>query len=311
MIKLFYKPVLFLFLVFIQAVSFAQPFSVEVIIKNQPDNKISFGAVRGDDFIERGIAFAENGIVRFRFREGAETGVYRIVLGKTKYAEVMNEEPQQLDFIFNGENIVLETNFKAPETETNVIQSAENEVWFLFKTKERVIQTELKELTQEVDYYWETNKKEKAIKAADELNRLQIEHDLFITQWVKNADTLFAAKLIATYRLPMLDGYLTKEQRNELFKREYLKAIDFSDESLLNSQAYTDRVFNYLVSYNKKGMTSAEREKAYEKAVDEIVANVNKNQTVYKFIMNYIKHGFKVLKLDSVIAYINEKYPTE
>ena len=311
MIKLYYKPVFLLFFAFIQAVSFAQPFSVEVIIKNQPDNKISFGAVRGDDFFEKGIAFAENGVVRFKFREDAEAGVYRIVLGKTKYAEVMDEGPQQLDFIFNGEDIVLETNFKAPETETNVIQSAENEAWFLFKTKERVIKNELNELTQEVDYYWGKNEKEKAIKAADELNRLQIEHDLFITQWVKKADTLFAAKLIATYRQPMLDGYLTKQQRGELFKREYLKAIDFSDEALLNSQAYTDRVFNYLVSYNKKGMTKTEREKAYEKAVDEIVANTNKNKTVYKYILNYIEHGFEVLKLDGVITYINEKYPAD
>ncbi len=310
MAKLFYKPAFLLFFAFIQAVSFAQPFAVEVIIKNQPDKKIVFGAVQGDDFIEKGSAFAENGVVRFKFDDDAEAGVYRIVLGKTKYAEVMDEGPQQLDFIFNGEDIVLETNFKAPETETNVIQSAENEAWFLFKTKERVIKTELDELTQEVDYYWEADEKEKAIKKADELNRLQIEHDLFITQWVQKTDSMFVAKLIATYRQPMLDGYLTKEQRNELFKREYLNAIDFSDELLLNSQAYTDRVFNYLVSYNKKGMTKTEREKAYEKAVDEIVANTNKNEKVYKFIMKYILHGFEVLQLDGVITYINKKYPT-
>ncbi len=308
MAKLVLNAAVFLLFSLVSTICFSQPFSVEVIIKNQPDNKIFFGAIKGDDFIKKDSAFAKNGVVHFEFQENAEPGIYRLIFGKTTYAKVMGEEPQQLDFIFNNEDIVLETDFKSPEKSAKVIQSAENENWFLFKTKNSIIKSELKELTTEVDYYWGKNDKENAIKIADELNRLQIEHDLFITQWVKKTDTLFAGKLIATYREPMLDGYLTEEQRTVLFKREYLKTIKFTDEELINSQAYTDRIFNYLVSYNKKGMTQNQRIEAYKKAVDEIVANTNQNKKVFAFIIGYLKHGFGVLHLDEVNAYITGKY---
>ncbi len=135
-----------------------------------------------------------------------------------------------------------------------------------------------------------------------------MEYDLFVTRTAKKNGERFAAKLINTFREPLLDGYLTKEQRKELFQREYFKNLDFTDEALINSQAYTNNIFKYLISYNRKDLTQEEREKEYIKAVDIIIANTNKNKTVYEFILNYIVHGFEVLKLEKVIDYIAENY---
>ncbi len=308
MIQVLNKLVATIFLITIGMLNFAQPYSVGIIIKNLPDNPVILGAVKGDKFIAVDTAFAEKELVRFIMPKTANTGMYRVVMGQTTYAKVMNETPQQLDFIFNNEDIVLETDFKLPETKTKVIQSAENEIWFNFIKKEQIIKQNINELENGLNYYWAKDDTDNAIKSATEYNQLQMEYDLFVTRTAKQNEGRFAAELINTFREPLLDGYLTKEQRKELFQKEYFKNLDFTDEALINSQAYTDNIFRYLISYNKKDLTQEEREKEYIKAVDIIIANTNKNEVVYEFILKYIVHGFEVLKLKNVIAYIAENY---
>ena len=87
-----------------------------------------------------------------------------------------------------------------------------------------------------------------------------------------------------------------------------MKSLDFSYESLIYSQAYTDKVFQYLLSYNQSGLTQQQREKEYIKAVDIILTNTNKNKEVFEFIQEYLIHGFEVLKLERVVSYIRENY---
>ena len=308
MLNFFHKYIFAITLLFIAMVNFAQPHSIGIIIKNQPDNQIVFGALKGDDFIAIDTAFAEKELVRFELPKGANVGMYRIIMGQTSYAKVMNEAPQQLDFIFNNEDIVLETDFKSPETNTKVIQSEENGIWFNFIKKEKFIKQDLNEREKEVNYYWAKDDTDNAIKSATEYNQLQLEYDLFVTSTAKQYEGRFAAKLISNFREPLLDGYLTESQRKELFQKDFFKALDFTDEALMNSQVYTDNVFNYLISYNDIGITSKQREQEYIKAVDIILTNTNKNEKVYEFVLKYLVHGFEVLQLENVIEYIAENY---
>lgn len=304
------KYVLIILLVLSVIQCFSQSHKIGIIVKNQPNIPIFIGAVKGDNFTAKDSAFAKNGLVRFTFPKGSGTGIYRIILGQTTYAKVMSEAPQQLDFIFNNEDIALKTDFKLPFDSLKIIQSEENKVWFSFLKKNKKLKQHLSELEKEVNYYWSKNDSEDAIKKANDYNQLQIESDLFITQTAKANEGLYAARLIKTFREPIFDGFLTELQRKELFKKEYFKTVDFTDETLINSQAYTDKVFNYLVSYNQKGFTQDQRELEYIKAVDVILGNTNtnKNEKVYEFILNYLVHGFEVLKLDNVLNYIAENY---
>jgi hypothetical protein len=115
--------------------------------------------------------------------------------------------------------------------------------------------------------------------------------------------------MILNQRLPILDGYLTIEERNEVYKTDFFKMLDFSDERLIQSPVYTDKVFEYLVSYNNPDFTKEQREDSYVKAVDIVLPAVNKNENVYRFIRNYLINGFKMLQLQRVIDYVNKKYP--
>jgi len=115
--------------------------------------------------------------------------------------------------------------------------------------------------------------------------------------------------IIYNQRLPVLDGYLTKDERNEVYRKDFFKVLDFSDERLIQSSVYTDKVFEYLVSYNIPEFSQKQREDAYIKAVDIVLPAVNKNKNVYSFIRNYLLNGFKMLQLQHVIDYVNKNYP--
>ncbi|MCG6188517.1 TlpA family protein disulfide reductase [Maribellus maritimus] len=286
----------------------AQDFTLEITIENQPDNLITLGEVKGDKFTPIDSAQAENNVVRFTFPGNTHTGVYRLILGQTLVAKVMNEAPQQLDLIFNGENIILKTDFNAPEDRLQVILSEENRVWHEFKRREILFREELNTLEKEVDYYSGKNSSEKLAASIENYNRLQKRRDEFITEITDKNNQLLASRMILLFREPFLDGYLSPELRKKIFQTEYLKNKNFANDTLIYSQVYTDIIFSYLVSFNQKNYTPVQRENEYKKAVDIILPATNQNPKVYEFILDYLIHGFEVLQMGNVLSYIGENY---
>ncbi|HPE76895.1 MAG TPA: hypothetical protein PLC80_12455 [Draconibacterium sp.] len=290
--------------------SFAQTFSVEVQLKNQPDNKIVFGSVKGDDFtaIDSTSLKQSFGKIKFTFPENAHPGVYRINLGTTTAGKILNEPPQTIDFVFDNENLVFDTDFKAPVDNLKIIKSKENTAWFGFLEKDKIIRQNIETLATEIDNFWMKGDTAKVISKANEFNQLQMERDMFISKTLDENRGLFASLMIKNLREPLLDGYLTPAERKLTYKKEFFKTVDFSDPLLINSTIYTDNIFKYLVNYNQYDFTQKQREAEYIKALDVIVPNIKSNDEVYRFLMTYLVHGFEVLKMENVISYISKKY---
>jgi peroxiredoxin len=317
----------------------AQPFSLDVKIKNQPDNPVIIGSVRGDKFLPLDtipIQIAEGTPVSkrllFTFPDELDAGVYRLVFGQTTYSRVMGEPPQQLDFIFNHENISFETDFKAPNDSLLILNSEENRLWFSFLASDKKLKTAIEELEKEVDYYRnrlvdsgnmlaekELNElRVKASEKANQFNQLQMERDMFISGIADEHKNLFAGKMIKCCREPFRDGYLSSEERREFVQKDYFRHVDFTDESLINSSVLTDKVFNFLVTFNQKGFTKEQREQAYIKAVDiimelagsrdDVAGEENPAGLMYEFILGYLVNGFEILKMDNVLSFINDNY---
>lgn len=304
---------------------YAQPYSFEVDLNNQPDNHIVLGKIRGDNFqpldtilLHRGKS-ANQKKAAYTFSENSNPGMYRLDLGKTTYAKVMNEPPQQLDFIFNNEEIILETDFEAPEEDLLVVLSEENRVWFEFLQKEKNFQNQFHDLAVELVYYRKKTatiesdsllkqNKTKWEATAMKYNEIQTQRSELIAEISERYPELFATKLIKMYTEPFLDGFLSDKERQEQFQKDFFNSLDFTDESLINSSVYTDKIFKYLTSYNRPGFTKPQLEQEYMKAVDVVLTNVNENQKVYEFILNYLVHGFEVLKMENVLNYIADNY---
>lgn len=303
------KTVWLLISVFISIHSFSQPFTLEVKVKNQPVNKIILGTISGDRFTPVDSLPAQNNSVRFKFPPNAVPGMYRLVFGHTLYAKIMNDPPQQIDFVFNNEHIIFETDFNTPEDSLQVILSEENRIWFEFRGKEKQFQKDLNELEAEIGYYQQAAQPAEAAVRIEKYNRLQKERDHYLLATAEKNPERLAAKWIKLYREPFLDGNLTPQERKELFQKEYFTNVDFNDETLFYSSVGSDRVFRYLTSYNQKGWTKKQLEQDYCKAVDVVFAGTSQNPKVAQFIRDYVIQGFEILKMDTVIEYIRNQYP--
>ena len=287
----------------------AQTFTVEVQIKNQQAGNIIFGSIKGDDFtaIDSTSLRQPVGKIKFAFPENAHPGVYRIIFGLTPAAKVLNEPPQQLDFIFDNENLVFDTDFKGPVENLKVIKSKENSVWYEFLAKDDIIRQNIKMIEDKIDNSRLTGNSN-VTDLANEYNQLQMERDMFVVQTSQDNKGLFVSQMIKNLRVPVLDGYLTTDERRLSFKKEFFKLLDFSDPALINTAVYSDNIFKYLVMYNQINFTEKQREEEYMKALDIIIPNIKSNDEVYRFLMDYLIHGFNVLQLKNILGYISKKY---
>lgn len=299
-----------IFLLCISGIAQAQTFTIKAQIKNFPQGNIVFGYIQGDEFtaLDTAVLNQSFGLVEFEFPPNAHPGVYRINMGKSAAARVLNEPPQTFDVIFDNENIAIETDFKAPVKNLRVMESKENAAWYEFLAKDEIIRQSIELVEKEINSNWQKGDTAKVVELATEFNQLQMERDMFVTEWTNKTRGLFASQMIKNLRVPILDGYLTSDERKESFKKEFFRTLDFSDPALINSAIYTDNLFKYLVMFNRYDYTEKKREEEYKKALDNIVPNIKQNDEVYRFLMDYLTHGFNVLRMPNIITYISDKY---
>ena len=300
----------------------AQPFNLRVNIINQPSVPIIVGSLMGDKFtpfdsIHPVISLNDKGIsmaaINLYFPKDAVTGMYRIIFGQTTYAKIMNEPPQYLDFVFNNEDIHLITDFRAPDDSVQVVQSDENKIWFSFLKEEKRIIEQLNLAQLELEFY---QSKESSAKDMEKMlsdcilrfNQLQTHKSDLIERTLGLNPDMFASRLVKMYREPFLNGNLSVDERDQIYKDNFFNQLDFSDESLMNSSVLTKKVFVYLMNYAKKGLSREKQEEEFMKAIDAILTNVNQNEKVYEFILDYLVTGFEQLKMDNLITYIAQKY---
>lgn len=310
----------------------AQYYSLQIVIKNQPDNPVVLGTVSGEKFTPVDTLFPKKAgndqltkLVRYQFPKDAVNGMYRIIFGQTTYALVMDEPPQQLDFFYNNETVVFETDFKNPQTSLKISQSEENKVWFDFLKREKILREQIELIEEEVDYYHSEVSQIKSSSLpsgemeavlsgkANEFNKLQMEREGFVEKTVQDNQKMLVSTFINLYREPFRDAFLNPKERLEHYQREYFIYVDFNDERLIRSSVLTDKIFNYLVSWNQPGYTRTQREIAYIKAVNGIMSKVKPeggaaNPKVADFILDYLKTGFNRLGMDNIVKYINERY---
>jgi thiol-disulfide isomerase/thioredoxin len=327
-------PLLFIGLFCLQVITLAQPYTLKVEIKNHPFNSVVIGKIKGDhitgaDTVATQNLLAAKGplkLISYNFPSDAQPGMYRMVFGQTTYAKVMDEPPQQLDFIFNNEHIRFLTDFKAPADSLQIISSDENKTWFTFLKQEAEYRQKLKELEMEVNYFQtraaepiqdmatggNTGMEEKAASVANSFNVMQMERERLISNSIDANEGLFAARLIKMFHEPFRDGYYSAAERNTLWQDNYFRYTDFSDEALINSSLLTDRIFSYLVTYNQKDFSHEQRERAYIKAVNAVMQKIEndagKGGAVYEFVLDYLIDGFEGLKMTNVLAWMADKY---
>lgn len=297
-----------LVLVLSSLLSYGKNYQVKLHIKNLPDdsNPILLRIYNGNMYVLDSTALKENETVTFEIPENTNAGLLKAILGMSTYAKYMNGQPTEVNFLFNHEDVELNLDFKNPQESIEVVHSKENSIYQEFQKSDVVFFRKLGLLEQVVLNY--PDKDEFYQKALEYYKKYQIQREKFIDKYYNLYKNTLAGKIIKTQKLPFTEGDISREQRDSIFKAQYLDKIEFNDTTLLYTDVYTNKVYQYIQMYMNRNASPRENEANIIQAIDLLVPRLDVNPTIQQHLLQFLIGGFEDMKLEEVLAHISQNY---
>jgi peroxiredoxin len=223
-------------------------------------------------------------------------GFYRLALDNNR----------RVDFIYDNEDVELVTDSINIFDNLKVIKSESNKIYYDFvklnkdyKTKTELLEIILANYPREDDYYQITK---------DKLRQLQNDYLYFVNVTSQVKPNSFIAKYVRTTQLPVIESDSSSNDQLLYLKTHALDKVNFNDDELVYSDAFTNKTIEYLTYYRNPQLTLELLEKEFIIAVDTILNKAKVNEIVYTHIVEYLLDGFKEYGFDNVINYIVENY---
>jgi peroxiredoxin len=224
------------------------------------------------------------------------SGFYRLVFNNKKW----------IDFVYDNEDVEIQTNANNALDSLKVIKSESNKIYYEFiklnkdyKTKTELLQLIIARYPETDNYYQSTKEK---------LNQVQEEYLYFVNVTAQQHPRSFIAKYIRSAQLPVVNSEIEPEQYLNYLKSHALDNVDFTDDALIYSDAFTNKTIEYLSYYRNPQLPMGLLEKEFQTAVDSVLNKAKVNDIVYKHITEYLLDGFKKFGFENVIDYIVDNY---
>lgn len=241
------------------------------------------------------LSTVSKGLFQFNLNQ-QHSGFYRLSFDNNK----------RVDLIYDNEAIEIETDANNILDSLKIIKSESNKIYYDFinlnknyKTKTELLQLILARYPIEDDYYQTTKEK---------LNRVQEEYLYFVNVTSQSIPNSFIARYVRSAQLPVVDISIPFEEQLTFLKTYALDKINFDDDGLIYSDAFTNKTIEYLSYYRNPQLPLELLEKEFMAAVDTILNKAKANEIVYKHIVEYLLDGFKKFGFDNVLNYIVENY---
>jgi thiol-disulfide isomerase/thioredoxin len=284
--------------------SFAQ--IIVVRIADLVEKKAALASLSGEkiSFID---SISVNNKNEFEFNlEEHNSGIYRLTFNNNNPSLQSIAETSWLDFIYDNEVIEIETDTNNILDSLKVIQSESNKIYYEFiklnkdyKTKTELLQVILARYPKEDDYYQTTKEK---------LVEVQEDYLYFINVIAQKNPNFFIARYVQSAQLPVIDIEIPLEEQLTYLKTNGLDNVNFNDDGLIYSDAFTNKTIEYLTYYRNPQLPLELLEKEFNSAIDSILSKAKVNEIVYTHIVEYLLDGFKKFGFDNVINYIVENY---
>jgi peroxiredoxin len=223
-------------------------------------------------------------------------GFYRLSFTNNKW----------IDFINDNEDVTLSTDANNISDSMRVIKSESNKLYYnfiklnkLYKIKTDLLLLLLAKYPKDDDYYSSTKNK---------LVQLQKEYIHFVNITSQANKKSFIARYIKSVQLSTADINVPFEKQLAYLKTHCLDNVDFNNDDLIYSDAFTSKSIEYLTLFRNPQLPKELLEKEFMSAVDTILNKAKVNQLVYKHVTEYLIDGFKQFGFDEVIDYIVDSY---
>lgn len=291
------KVSLFIFIFYlVTATNHAQ--TLQVTITNMGLTFAKLQSLQGERItLVDSINAKENGIFWFSLENKKyHTGFYRLSFSSNKW----------IDFIYDNEDVELETDADNILDSLTVLKSESNKIYYDFiklnkdyKTTAELLQLILARYPKEDDYYQTTKEK---------LFQVQDDYLNFINITAQANPNSFIARYVRSAQLPVIDPEIPFEKQLTYLKTHALDNVHFYDDGLIYSDAFTNKSIEYLTYYRNPQLPMGLLEKEFEAAIDSILNKAKVNEVVYTHLVEYLLDGFKKFGFDNVINYIVENY---
>ncbi len=277
-------------------ISFAQQINIKV--NNLVGEKAVLASLEGEilSFIDT-ISLSDGGKFEFNFNDiKNHRGFYRLSLNNNKW----------IDFIYDKNDVEIETDANNIFDSLKVIQSESNKIYYSFiklnkeyKTKTELLQLILARYPNEEDYYQITK---------EELSKVQEDYLNFVNITSQTNPSSFIARYVKTAQLVAVETDIPFEKQLTYLKTHALDNINFYDDGLIYSDAFTNKTIEYLTYYRNPQLPKELLEKEFMAAVDSILNKAKVNEIIYQHIVEYLIDGFKEFGFDKIIDYIVKNY---
>jgi thiol-disulfide isomerase/thioredoxin len=295
-----------LFLWFIFTNSNAQSYYLKATVNGFEGNRAYLVQFKGDQQAIIDSSASLNGVFSFQFAVKTKAGVYRVLLGDKGKSNFFEEDPQYFDFIFNFDNIILNTSLNNPVGNMEVLQSKENDIYYRFLKANDSYQAKLSRITPLFDSYSPADNFYAAIN--QEFGNVQNSFNRFSMDLSNELPGSVASSIIKMSMFPVIETAGSANEMKVFFREHFFDLKQFSDERLLNSQVMTKIMLDYLGLYRDPALNQSQQEDRFMVAIDQIMDAMAGEPVLYDFALNFLVNGFQRFQMEKVLVHINENY---
>jgi len=269
-------------------------FSVEGLAENQ---MVYIGIHRGTQIFPIDSVKGKDTKCVFLFDEKDKEGMYRLIINDSVF----------LDFIFNNEDIQIQTTILAEQEKTKVLQSVENTLLYAyFKTD--VFENKIDSFMLQGQLLYESDPKanlEAMLALKDSIFYYENKKRNAAENIVANNPNTLAASYIQAQIIPeYTEGYAARyKDEYHFLEHHYFDNINFKEAALVNTDVLFYAIQDYLRHFVEPANTNN-----YKKAVDKILALSSATDKTYDYTLELLMMTFEKSIWEEVYIHIAENY---
>ena len=281
---------------------------LQVLIEGLPDGVVYLSRYNTNAYNIIDSIGAINGSFYFYLEAHQPAGMYRIDLERPDQRQA-ESKPRYIEFIWAGESFEIYASYRDIPGTTSFANSEENRVLGIFREYEGTYEQKMNAMYPLIDRYPPGD--QFYTDAAAHFVQLQEDRDAFILELTGDHPTLYASRIIDSYRAVTLQADLKGADRLAYLREHFFERAPIDDPMLLNAPVYSGKIIEYLRLYRGQEYTFSEQEDAFIEAVDMIMANVSGDPELRSFAVEYMLEGFESFGMERVQTYIVDTYVDE
>lgn len=280
----------------------ADGYKIKCRINGVKDSAVYLAYYFGDKQYLKDTAIADaNGNLEFTGKEALPGGIYLVVVPKRRYFEIIVDKEQMFS---------LETDTADFTKFMKIKGSKENDLFYGYLAFITEKSKEMEPLKEKLKGFDEKSKEAKGIKDQMAAIDKQVK-DYKLKYITENGNTLLA-KVFKTSQEPEVPEapVLSNGKKDSTFAYRYFKAhywdgVDFSDDRILRTPVFANKLKFYMEKLVLQIPDSINRD------ADELIAKAEKNKELFKYVVYYVTNTYETSNLmgaDAVFVHMVKNY---